>query len=306
MTRKIIADLHNHSTASDGEYSPKEFVEKAASLHLEAIALTDHDSLRGLDETLAASEKSGLVCIPAAEVTLRFVEPMFTGSLHLLLYFNEKTLRKEEFQTCFQAIVSQGRGHSLVKSRVEAINQEFGPQGKNPVLKRDLTVDEIEAFSSNVTRRHFALALKENHGLSDKSVISQLIANDSPAYIPSGIDMELLKPLLEEFSVLVVLAHPAAGSYPGKSHYSEVLPPLETVRKLLPRFLELGIDGIEVHYPGHTSEHREILKKWADEYNLCISGGSDCHDAVQRPTGIDGLTSGEWDSFYQAFLKKTE
>ena len=101
------------------------------------------------------------------------------------------------------------------------------PTAGNHCCKQDLTAEEIEALAVNVSRRHFAVALKENHGL-DKAQVNLLIGNDSPAYVPSGIDPQQLTPLLKAYPQLVrIFAHPAAGSYPGKSLYNEILPPLK-------------------------------------------------------------------------------
>lgn len=164
------------------------------------------------------------------------------------------------------------------------------------MLKKNLLPEELISYSSNVTRRHFALALKEKHGIEDKDQIAKIIGNDSPAYIPSGIDMKLLTPFLKEFPVFRVFAHPAAGSFPGDSHYKEVLPPIEIVEQLLPEFIDediIGLDGIEVFYPGHAKEHRLVLLEWAEKYHLVITGGSDCHDRIQRPLGVEGMTREE-------------
>jgi len=294
--RAIIADLHNHSTASDGEYTPAQLVSTAHGLGLKAIALTDHDTIAGVDEAKAAGHQIGLLVVPGVEVTLRFQRPFFVGSLHLLLYFSDDLLGDAAFRKALQEILSQGRGPALVEARVAAINREFGPQGRQPLLKRPLTAGEISSYSHNVTRRHFALALAEQHGIQDRAQVSAIIGNDSPAYLPSGIDMHLLHPLLAAFPVVRVLAHPAAGSFPGTSHYKEVLPPLEVVERLLPEFLDpdiLGLDGLEVYYPGHTYRHRKLLLGWADRYGLLVTGGSDCHDSVQRPLGVAGMTQGE-------------
>jgi hypothetical protein len=213
----LIADLHNHTTASDGEYTPTELVQAAAALGLEAIGVTDHDTLHGLDEALAAGAFAGIRVVPGVEVSLRFRRPYFVGTLHYLLYIPYTLLPDAGFRQMAQAIFSEGRGDGLVRARVTAINEEFGPQGRQPLLQRALTAVEIEALAPNVTRRHFALALAENHGL-DKAQISQLIGNDSPAYVPSGIDPQQLRPLLAHYPQLVrVFAHPAAGSFPAKA-----------------------------------------------------------------------------------------
>ncbi len=288
----FVADLHNHTIASDGEYTPAELVGRAKELGLTAVGVTDHDTLEGLDEALAAGQEEGILVVPGVEVSLRFRRPFFVGTLHYLLYIPRDLLDDTEFRAMARSIFRQGRGAGLVRARVQAINDEFGPEGAQPMLARELTAEEIEALSPNVTRRHFAQALADNHGL-DKAQVTMLIGNDSIAYVPSGIDPAQLTPLLHRYPQLVrVFAHPAAGSFPGESLYREVLPPVEVVETLLPEFLNnhlLGLDGLEVEYPGHSPAHRKQMAAWAAEYALIETGGSDCHDRVDRPLGVDGV-----------------
>jgi len=295
-SREIVADAHNHSTASDGEYSPAELVLKGRDAGLKAIGLTDHDSIAGLDEAVDAGHRSGMIVIPGVEVSLRFKRPLFVGTLHLLLYFSETLLKKPEFREALTHIISQGRGTALVRDRIDAINREFGPEGRNPLLKKFLTLEEVNSYGENITRRHFFLALSKNHNIEDRNQTDRIIGNNSPAYIPSGIDMGLLGPFFEQYPVVKVLAHPAAGSFPGESHYKEVLPSIDVVEQLLPEFLNpdiVGIDGIEVYYPAHTKQLRGILLNWVDRYGLLITGGSDCHDSRNRPLGTEGMTQHE-------------
>lgn len=292
MTLSFIADLHNHTIASDGEYTPAELINKAQELGLTAVGVTDHDTLEGLDEALRAGEETGILVVPGVEVSLRFRRPYFIGTLHYLLYIPRELLQDEAFRNMAGEIFAQGRGAGLVRARVQAINEHFGPQGAQPLLERELTAEEIEALAPNVTRRHFAGALQANHGL-DKAQVAMLIGNDSVAYVPSGIDPAQLTPLLHRYPQLVrVFAHPAAGSFPGESLYREVLPPVEVVERLMPEFLDddlLGLDGLEVFYPGHAPQHRALIAQWAAEYGLIETGGSDCHDRVDRPLGVDGI-----------------
>jgi 3',5'-nucleoside bisphosphate phosphatase len=296
MMRDFVADLHNHTTASDGEYTPAELVQAASALGLQAVGVTDHDTLMGLDEALAAGAALGIQVVAGVEVSLRFRRPYFVGTLHYLLYIPYALLPNRAFRNQASAIFAEGRGAGLVRARVAAINEEFGPHGRSPLLRQALTAEEIEALAPNVTRRHFALALKENHGL-EREQVNQLIGNDSPAYVPSGIDPAQLTPLLHAYPQLVrVFAHPAAGSFPGESLYNEVLPPIEVVEMLLPEFLDdtlLGLDGLEVHYPGHAPEHRVLMAAWAQRYGLLAMGGSDCHDRVERPLGVAGVSADE-------------
>ncbi|MBT7152846.1 MAG: PHP domain-containing protein [Deltaproteobacteria bacterium] len=299
--RKIVADLHNHSTFSDGDLSPEEIVIKAAEIGLKCFAVTDHDSILGIAAALIAGKKNSIQVIPGIEVTLRFRRTDFVGSLHVLLYFSETLFNNSDFIANLNKVVSLGRGAALNRERVSSLNKIFGPQGKQPVLKRDLTTSEISALSPNVSRRHFAMALERNHDLSSEQ-ITKLIGNDSPAYVPSGVDMKELQGLIREYPVLAVLAHPAAGSFPGESHYKEVLPPLEIVEKMLPEFFELGVQGIEIWYPGHTKEHKAYLSALARQHNLIVTGGSDCHDLSLRPIGQEGITEQELEKVLAAII----
>lgn len=285
---KIKSDLHIHTTFSDGEFTPREAVRRAEALGFRQIAVTDHDTIAGVGEALAAGEEHGVSVVPGIEVTLRFTREYFVGSLHLLVYFPGKLLSSREFTRELGSMVSRGRGTGLVRARVGRINEEFGPGGKDPVLSSPLTVESITSMAPNVSRRHFAQVLKSEHLLTPQQV-TMLIGNSSPAYLPSGIDMEQLKPLFRRYPVVPVLAHPAAGSFPGESHYREVLPPFSTVALILPELLALGLRGLEVHYPGHTDADTRSLESLAISLNLLVTGGSDCHDDSERPMGTAGL-----------------
>lgn len=302
MPRQIIADLHTHSRCSDGDLTPGDVVREAHRLGLKAVALTDHETIAGLDEALEVGRKLGVLVVCGVEVSLRFRRPDFVGSLHYLLYFPQRALYDAELATTMNRILAAGRGEQLVAARVARINLLFGPQGSvEPVLKRSLTVEEIQAEAGNVTRRHFANVLTRRHGL-DRSQVNRLIGNDSPAYVPSGIEVDALRPLFERFTMLRVLAHAAAGSFPEPSLYNEVLPPVETVEQILPEFLTLGLDGLEVYYPGHAPQHIRQLLGWADKHRLVVTGGSDFHDCVNRPLGVAGLEKDE----LQVFLARLQ
>ena len=286
----IYADLHNHTTASDGDFSPEELVACAREKGIQVLGITDHDTDKGLDRALKAGKIHGIKIITGIEISVRFKRPIFTGTLHLLCYFKPALLQDPTFRQTLTTTLGKGRGDGLVLSRVKQINHFFGPDGKTPILKQKLTVEDVSQLSSNISRRHFAMALNQNHGITDKEVVNRIIGNQSPAYLPSGIDLAAAKEFTQSFPVLTVLAHPAAGSFPGEGHYKEVLPPMEIVKNLLPEFLDIGIKGIEIPYPGHYQEHREILQTWTAEHSLLVTGGSDCHDAADRPLGMEGLS----------------
>lgn len=316
----MFGDLHNHTTFSDGEYTPKELIDAALGKGIRVLGISDHDTTHGLHEaqehnrSLLAKRSNGLEhFLPAVEVSLCFKRDFFVGTLHYLVYMPPALLDDAAFLAEFNTVLSQARGEELTRARVRALNAYIGPEGwcssssdnsgssnvptiehhPSIFLSTPFSEDEITrvlpAGSTNASRRHFALALQAR-GLSQDQA-NACIGNSSPAYLPSGVPMETLAPFLQRHPSLVrVLAHPAAGSYPGESMYREVLPPVETVERLLPDIVStLGVDGFEAYYPGHTPELRDRVLGWMREGSFLATGGSDCHDRVKRPIGVAGV-----------------
>lgn len=280
------ADLHNHTTASDGDLTPTALVGRAADLGLAALGVTDHDTIEGLPEALEAGARCGVEVVCGVEVTLRFTEPAFRGSLHVLVYFAPSNLSNDDFLSQTRDVLALGRGTALNRARLEALNGHFGPGGPEPLLERPLTEADLLRHGERISRRHFARALSEQG--HDREAVTRMIGNASPAYVPSGMTVGDLAVYLRRWPQTVrVLAHPAAGSFPGEGHYKEVLPPLETVERLMPRFAPLALDGLEAAYPGHTPELEQRVRDLAATLGLTlVTGGSDCHDASQRPLGV--------------------
>lgn len=291
---ETFADLHNHTTASDGDLSPEDLVNTAKEKGIQAIGVTDHDTLGGVGKALVEGDRAGIEVIPGVEVSIRFNRSFFTGTLHVLVYLSRERMADKVFVQQFEALMSKGRGQGLVRARINRINAVFGPDGENPLLKRNLIFEDIAAYTDNASRRHFALALAEKLGMDDKETINQIIGNASPAYLPSGIDLETAMAFIRKEHLVAVLAHPAAGSFSGEGHYKEVLPPIDIVEKLLPEFLGGGLQGLEVFYPGHGEHHQKMLLGWAQTHNLLVTGGSDCHDVSERPPGVRGISQIEF------------
>ncbi|MFH2092541.1 MAG: PHP domain-containing protein [Pseudomonadota bacterium] len=303
MEQKIFADLHNHTTASDGDFTPEQMVEQAHEKAIQVIGITDHDTLSGLWDAIRAGRKFKVDVIPGVEVSIRFKRSCFTGTLHLLCYFSPDKLNDQAFINQFNTILALGRGEKLVRARIDEINKIFGPGNAEALLERQMVYEDISTISCNATRRHFALALEKTFGITDKDTINRIIGNDSPAYLPSGMELSAMAALIRSNTMVTALAHPAAGSFPGPGHYREVLPPVEIVEQILPEFVDIGINALEVHYPGHSKDHQDLMKTWAQQYGLILTGGSDCHDAIDRPFGVQGLSESEF-KIFKAALKK--
>ncbi len=287
---ETFADLHNHTTFSDGDFSPELLVKTAKTKGIQVLGVTDHDALGGIGKALTAGDKAGVEVIPGVELSIRFNRSFFMGTLHVLVYLSRERMADKVFVQQLETLMSQGRGQGLVRARIGRINHVFGPEGENPLLKRNLVFEDIAAYTNNVSRRHFALALAEKLGIENKDTINQIIGNASPAYLPSGIDLKPAMDFIQREKLVAVLAHPAAGSFPGKGHYKEVLPTIDIVERLLPQFLNRSLQGLEVFYPGHSDHHQQVLLGWAETHNLLITGGSDCHDVSERPFGVRGIS----------------
>ncbi len=291
---ETFADLHNHTKFSDGDYSPEQLVKTAKEEGIQVLGVTDHDTLGGIEDALIAGDTAGIEVIPGVEVSIRFNRSFFTGTLHVLVYLARERMADNTFVQQFETLLLNGRGQGLVRARIERINAVFGLEGQAPLLKRNLVFEDIAAYTDNASRRHFALALDEKLGIDSKDTINQIIGNASPAYLPSGIDLETAMTFIRKEHLVAVLAHPAAGSFPGKGHYKEVLPTIDIVEKLLPEFLDCGLQGLEVFYPGHSDHHQQVLLGWAETHNLLVTGGSDCHDVSERPFGVRGISKIEF------------
>jgi predicted metal-dependent phosphoesterase TrpH len=249
------ADLHVHSTASDGRYSPAEIIRKAAEVGLTIIAISDHDTVDGIPDTLsAAREFPQLRVVPAVEISTDIPN----GEAHVLGYFIDYTNQN------FKASLEQMRNSRL--ERAHKMVEKLRVMGFGIEWRR---VREI-AGNSTLGRPHIAQALLEKgYTESFKEAFSKYIGHGGPAYV----EREKLTPaeavqLVLKANGLPVLAHPLT-----------VPDPESTVRELK----AFGMVGIEVYYADYPFEKVSSLLDLANKYNLIPTGGSDYH-------GIDDIT----------------
>lgn len=249
-------DLHTHSTASDGLYSPAELVKHASEAGLSIIALTDHDTTNGLAEALAAGEARHLEVIPGIEVNTDI-----SGSeVHVLGYFLEYQ------QPAFQQTLNTLREMRVTRAQrmVEKL-QGFG-------LK--ITWERVrELAAGTVGRPHVAAALVEGgYAESVADAFNRYIGRDKPGYVPRYklAPLDAIR-LINSVHGLPVLAHPAG------------IPGLED---LLPSLCEAGLVGLETYYGDYEPKTVQYLKSLADYYHLIPTGGSDYHGPGIHPTPL--------------------
>jgi predicted metal-dependent phosphoesterase TrpH len=259
----LRVDLHLHSTASDGRFSPAELVRKAAAEGLSIIALTDHDTVNGIDAALEAAKSfPGLRLIPGIEISTDAP----AGEVHILGYFIDHT--DANFQNALEKMRNSRRERARqMVTRLEEIGHPVDWE----------RVCEI-AGGGTIGRPHIAQALLERgHIESFREAFEKYISRDGPAYVerekvtPSGaVEMVI------EAGGLPVLAHPLTVPEP---------------EEIAINLKKVGLIGIEAYYASYPTEDIERLVDIAERHNLIATGGTDFHgidsDAETLIGGVD-------------------
>jgi predicted metal-dependent phosphoesterase TrpH len=273
-----MIDLHSHSNASDGALSPTELVKYAREKGLVAIAITDHDTVEGVEEALTAGKEFALEVVPGIEISAEFPEE----TMHILGYYMDSKDQK------FIDNISV-----LQKARAER-----NPRIVKNLQKLGLNIeyDEIlkEAGSGQVGRPHFAkVLLNKGYVKTTQQAFNRYLKKGAPGYEDKfRFQPEAAISHILSAGGLPVLAHPATLRCKTEDD-------LETEIKKL---ISYGLKGIEAYYSDHTNSQTEVYIKLADKYGLFITGGSDFHG--HNVKGIDlGTGKGKLDVPYE-FLQK--
>jgi predicted metal-dependent phosphoesterase TrpH len=246
-------DLHLHTTASDGVLSPSEIVRYAKAKGLQAIAITDHDTVEGLSEGLLEGAKIGFEVIPGVEVSATHSP----GSMHLLGFFFDH----------HHPLINERLGY-LQKARaernpkiVERLNQLGIKINYEEVLKT--------SGGGQVGRPHFAqILLEKGYVSSFQEAFDRFLKIGAPAYVDKCrfTAKEAIHFIIEAQGI-AVLAHPKTLNLKG---YLEL-------EKLLLQLIDQGLKGIEVYYPEHSALEMAQYKTLAEKYGLLMTGGTDYH-----------------------------
>ncbi len=259
MTNYI--DLHTHSTASDGIYSPTVLLHKAKEVGLRILALTDHDTTDGLEEAIQTAQTLDIDLIPGIEINT----DVGGGEVHVLGYFLE--FWRPEFQAILKILrdARVRRGQRMV----ELLNEH----GVNITWER---VREIAQGS--VGRPHVAEALMEaGYVQTIGEAFDRFIGRDCYAYVPRyKLTPKDAVHFIASANGLPVIAHPIE------------LPGLDELRSWLPDLCEAGMVGLETYYGPYTPENVRDLLALAHEYKLIPTGGSDFHGPGIHPTPLGG------------------
>lgn len=255
-------DLHVHSSASDGSYTPEEVVELAKNAGLSEFALTDHDTVEGIDAAIAHTEKiGGIRVIPGTELSCYYGK----REIHIVgLFINHRD------RTFLQELQ---RLKDAREARNERMVQNFVDAGL------PLTMEELKHGNPNsvITRAHFARVLVEKGYCKDKNeAFEKYVGIGCPFYLPKPkVTPEHVLKLITDAGGTAILAHP----YSYKLSKSEV-------EVLLDYLIPLGLSGMECYYSTYDNEQIQELRSIAYNKNLLVSGGSDFHGVVKPDISI--------------------
>jgi predicted metal-dependent phosphoesterase TrpH len=243
------ADLHTHSTFSDGVLSPTELIDLAYRRGVRIMALTDHDTIEGLPEALAASARyPDLTLIPGVEIST----DVPGNEVHVVGHFID--WQNQEFQRRLQHMRQSrlGRARKMVD--------------KLAALGKPITWERVQSFAGEgaVGRPHVARALVEaGHVATFNEAFDLYINRNGPAYV----ERERLTPT----QAVEIIA--AVNGLPTLAHPRE----LDQLDELLSQLKTVGLTGMEVYYQDYTPEEVERLRAVADRFALIPLGGSDYH-----------------------------
>lgn len=268
-----MIDLHVHTTASDGSLTPEEVVRMAANLHLKAIAITDHDTVSGVEAALKESGKFELKVIPGVEFSTFYQKADLSEiEIHVLGYninYNDPYLlsRLNELTE-----VRYSRNKKICDTLTE--------------LGFPVTMEMLkERFKDSVlTRANFATYMTEKGFTKDKSeAFDKYLSIGRPCYIPKFlISMEEAVKLTKDSGGIPIIAHPTLYKFND-----------DELSRFFTYGKEIGIRGIEAMYSKNKEGETEKFTALAEENGLFITGGSDFHgDAkpdIQLGTGRGNL-----------------
>jgi len=255
-----IIDLHIHSTASDGSFTPTQIVERAARLGLSAIAITDHDTVDGLEEGEIAAKKHNIEFIRGCELSTRHG----IYDIHILGLWIPKDLDNyPEFLAAIQKFQNKRkkRNHEIIE--------------KLQNLGISISLKDVENLAGGrvIGRPHFAHFLK-NAGIvhSAEEAFQKYLGRDQKAYVPrEAITPHEAVQLLTKIGATIVLAHPALTPCSA-----------EELSTLLGELSPLGLHAIEAYHSAHSHKDERFLVELAAKHKLLLSGGSDFHGKSKK------------------------
>lgn len=254
-------DLHTHSTASDGSFTPTQVIEAAVRAGLKAVALTDHDTIAGIPEAMAAAEKYDIEFIPGIELSAFYLNQ----EVHIVgLFLN---INDEQFIQRLESF------REIRDQRNTAMIQKMTDAGI------DISIEKIREIDGDavITRANFARYLLHIGYISSiDEAFDKYLSPGKPFFVPkTGVTPEDAIRAICDNGGIAILAHPLSYKFSSSQ--------LDTCIKLLKSY---GLKGIETRYSTFSAADERDMKRLADRHGLLYSGGSDFHGNVKPHISI--------------------
>ena len=254
----VLADLHTHTTASDGQYTPAELVRLAKQHGVQILAVTDHDTIDGVDEAQRAGDALGLLVIRGVELSAKEHH-----NFHILGYgFQDGDTELSRLCAKLRA------GRDDRKYQIVEFLREKGV---------DVALAEVEELAGGevIGRPHFAQILVK-HGY---------VATNREAF-DRYLDTEDFRKRVKRFKAdarTCVEAIKSAGGKVSLAHPYQMGLPDDDLETLVAQLKDWGLDAIECYYPKYTPEQQKLYLYLAEKYKLRQTGGSDFHGEKVKP-----------------------
>ena len=251
-----IIDMHVHTSASDGSYSPSGVVRLGEKVGLQAIAVTDHDTVSGIAEAVCAAENSDIEVIPGIEISVGE-----TGNTHILgFYIDPKN------PGLAQAVETLQQGRR--KRNIEMLRR-LNSEGFSAELS------DIEKFAQtdNVGRPHIAQYMVKTGQTADYGqFFRKYLSEGAPCYVHR-------ETLSEEDGIRAITE---AGGLPFLAHITYFNKPYSEIEQILKRLIGFGLRGLECYYSNYTKEDEAFCLEMCEKYGLLKSGGTDFHGSRRK------------------------
>lgn len=243
-------DLHVHTTASDGTYTPAEVVELAHKTGLAAIAITDHDTVSGYAEAARRGAELGVEIVPGIEISTKY-----GSSIHMLGYYID--MQSEGLHHILDWIVEDRDARARKMAELMAAD---GLPVSFDIMK--------ERYGEVIGRPHFANMLVELGLARDvQDAFDRYVEKGQRYYVGRTI-----LPIERAIGLII-----KAGGVPVLAHPFQYKRDDAGLRELIEYCMQHGLRGMECYYTGYTPEQSAYLASLADEYGLIKTGGSDFH-----------------------------
>lgn len=271
-------DLHTHTTASDGSMTPAELVRHAYEKGLSAVAITDHDTMNGVEPAVEEGRRLGIEVIRGVEISVDFSKWGGSCGASSPDSLTMKCLAPSSFEMHLLGYFFNGKYPSITKTLEEL--REKREQRNPKIVKKlnelgfDITLSEVNrlAAGGNAGRPHIArIMIEKGYVASMKEAFDKYLAAGKPAYFKK----DKLTPA-EGISEII-----NAGGVPVLAHPIYLFMNREKLDILLEQLAAAGLKGIEAYYTDNTPEQTAELLYLSEKYKLLATGGSDFHGSFK-------------------------